>query len=154
MKRIFNSTTNLILNVGASLSGVRRAAGLACIIAATALTACNNEEFFDMTDTGKLSINVGFNQPASRTRITDATLPDGEAGAIGVMLSDGDGKITDYDAYTNVKFTGTTTSATQAWTGTTDILLTETPGTVYAYYPWKNGTDLSAIAIETASQTD
>ena len=70
------------------------------------------------------------------------------------MFSDGDGEITDYDAYTNVKFTGTTTDAVQKWNGASDILLTENPGTLYAYYPWKDGTDLSAIAIETASQTD
>ena len=107
-----------------------------------------------MPDAGKLSINVGVNHSTSRALITDATLPDGDAGAIGVMLSDGDGTLTDYDAYTNVKFTGATASGTQKWTGATDVLLTENPGTLYAYYPWKDGTDLSAIAIETASQTD
>ena len=124
------------------------------LVSLAALTACNNEESFDMPDAGKLSINVGVNHPTSRALITDATLPDGDAGAIGVMLSDGDGTLTDYDAYTNVKFTGATASGSQKWTGATDVLLTENPGTLYAYYPWKDGTDLSASAIETASQTD
>ena len=42
-----------------------------------------------MPDSGKLSINVGVNQPDSRALITDATLPDGDAGAIGVALTQG-----------------------------------------------------------------
>ena len=122
--------------------------------ACAVFTACNNEESFDMPGAGKLSINVGVNHSTSRSLIAAATLPDGDAGAIGVMLTDGDGTLTDYDAYTNVKFTGATASGSQKWTGETDVLLTENPGTLYAYYPWKDGTNLSAIAIETALQTD
>ena len=141
--------TNVILSKAKNL----KTAGLVCILA-TVLTACNNEESFDMPDAGKLSINVGLNHSTSRALITAATLPDGDAGAIGVMLTDGDGTLTDYDAYTNVKFIGATASGSQKWTGANDVLLTENPGTLYAYYPWKDGTNLSAIAIETESQTD
>ena len=137
-----------------TLRAALKTTSLACILATTALTACNNEESFNMPDAGKLSINVAVNHPTSRSLITAATLPDGDEGAIGVMLTDGDGTLTDYDAYTNVKFTGATASGSQKWTGATDVLLTENPGTLYAYYPWKDGTNLSAIAIETASQTD
>ena len=147
--------TNVIQSVAKNLGDRPNGKNIAvAILLATALTACNNEESFDMPDAGKLSINVGVNHPTSRSLITAATLPDGDTGAIGVMLTDGDGTLTDYDVYTNVKFTGTTASGSQKWTGATDVLLTENPGTLYAYYPWKDGTDLSAIAIETASQTD
>ena len=126
--------------------------------ACTIFTACTDDNDNLIVDGhAKLSVNVGLNQTGSRALIIEATLPDGEEGAIGVMLTDGDATLTDYDAYTNVKFTGTTgTDGVQGWTGATDILLTENTGTVYACFPYNANTDftMSAIAIETTSQTD
>ena len=121
----FSTTPSFILSAAKNLSN---SASLCAILATTALTACNNEESFDAVNTSKLSINVGVNQSNSRALITDAALPDGDAGAIGVMLAGH----ADYDAYTNVKFSGTTTSGNQSWGSTTDVLLTENQGTVYA----------------------
>ena len=94
----------------------------------------------------RLNISVGIHQPQSRAGlITSATLP--EASEIGIKL---DG----YDDADNIKFTAATQDSKQVWNPASDIVLDETKGTLYAYYPWKSGTDLSAIAIETASQTD
>ena len=94
----------------------------------------------------RLNISVGIHQPQSRAGlITSATLP--EASEIGVKL---DG----YDDADNIKFTAATQDSKQVWNPASDIVLDETKGTLYAYYPWKSGTDLSAIPVETASQTD
>ena len=94
----------------------------------------------------RLNISVGIHQPQSRAGlITSATLP--EASEIGIKL---DG----YDDADNIKFTAATQDSKQVWNPASDIVLDETKGTLYAYYPWKSGTDLSAIPVETASQTD
>ena len=94
----------------------------------------------------RLNISVGIHQSQSRAGlITSATLP--EASEIGIKL---DG----YDDADNIKFTAATQDSKQVWNPASDIVLDETKGTLYAYYPWKDGTDLSAITIETASQTD
>ena len=94
----------------------------------------------------RLNISVGIHQPQSRAGlITSATLPD--ASEIGIKLEG-------YDDADNIKFTAATDKGNQVWNPASDIVLDETKGTLYAYYPWKSGTDLSAIPVETASQTD
>ena len=94
----------------------------------------------------RLNISVGIHQPQSRTGlITSATLP--EASEIGIKLEG-------YDDADNIKFTAATQDSKQVWNPASDIVLDETKGTLYAYYPWKSGTNLSAIPVETASQTD
>ena len=94
----------------------------------------------------RLNISVGIHQPQSRAGlITSATLP--EASEIGIKLEG-------YDDADNIKFTAATQDSKQVWNPASDIVLDETKGTLYAYYPWKSGTNLSAIPVETASQTD
>ena len=94
----------------------------------------------------RLNISVGIHQPQSRAGlITSATLPD--ASEIGIKLEG-------YDDADNIKFTAATQDSKQVWNPASDIVLDENKGTLYAYYPWKSGTDLSAIPVETASQTD
>ena len=118
----------------------------------TTLTACNEtEDGIPTQASNKLSITVGLNQPQSRAGIITAnTLADGST--IGILLDDG--AETDYDAVDNIKFTASTQNAKQVWTPESDIVLSDTKGTLYAYYPYVQGTDLSAIPVETASQTD
>ena len=94
----------------------------------------------------RLNISVGIHQPQSRAGlITSATLPD--ASEIGIKL---DG----YDDADNIKFTAATVDAKQVWNPASDIVLDENKGTLYAYYPYAAGTNLTAITVETASQTD
>ena len=116
------------------------------------LTACNDaEETIPTQASNKLNITVGLNAPQSRAGIiTENTLADGST--IGILLDDG--AETDYDAVNNIKFTASTQDAKQVWTPASDIVLSDTKGTLYAYYPYTEGTDLSAIPVETATQTD
>ena len=94
----------------------------------------------------RLNISVGIHQPQSRAElITSATLPD--ASEIGIKL---DG----YDDADNIKFTAATDKGNQVWNPASDIVLDENKGTLYAYYPYAAGTNLIAIPVETASQTD
>ena len=116
------------------------------------LTACNDaDEAIPTQASNKLNITVGLNRPQSRAGIiTGNTLADGST--IGILLDDGVN--TDYDAVNNIKFTASTQDAKQVWTPASDIVLSDTKGTMYAYYPYAEGTDLSAIPVETATQTD
>ena len=120
---------------------------LLLISACTTFTACNeSDDAIPQMASNRLNISVGIHQPQSRAGlITSATLP--EASEIGIKLEG-------YDDADNIKFTAATQDSKQVWNPASDIVLDETKGTLYAYYPWKSGTDLSAIPVETASQTD
>ena len=67
-----------------------------------------------------------------------------------------DGTATDYDSYSPLYFTATGTGDSQTWIPNTDVVLTETKGTLYAYYPHDGNVDISAIPIDmtAADQTD
>ena len=116
------------------------------------LTACNDaDETIPTQASNKLNITVGLNTPQSRAGIiTGNTLAEGST--IGILLDDG--AETDYDAVNNIKFTASTQDAKQVWTPASDIVLSDTKGTLYAYYPYALGTDLSETPVETATQTD
>ena len=124
---------------------------LLLISACTAFTACNDDaEDSPVLASNKLNITVGLQQPQGRAIITGTTLP--ESSSIGVLLDDGEA--ISYDAYNNIKFTAATENSKQVWNPASDIVLDETKGTLYAYYPYAAGTNLAAIPVETASQTD
>ena len=125
---------------------------LSLLLITSILTACNDaDEAIPSQASNKLNITVGLNPPQSRAGIiTGSTLADGST--IGILLDDG--AETDYDAVNNIKFTASTQDAKQVWTPASDIVLSDTKGTLYAYYPYALGTDLSAIPVETATQTD
>ena len=67
-----------------------------------------------------------------------------------------DGTATDYDSYSTLYFTATGTGDSQTWAPNTDVVLTETKGTLYAYYPHDGNVDISAIPVDmtAADQTD
>ena len=95
----------------------------------------------------QLQLSFGINAPQSRAIFTDTKLPDGSP--VGVRL---DG----YADYANLVYTGTTTSGTQSWTSTTSVTLTETKGTLYAYWPQSSSVSIDAIDVDmtAADQTD
>ena len=110
----------------------------------TSATSCSNDaDEVNNSGQARLAINVALNQPDSRAIITGDAMPSGSE--IGIQLT-GDG----YDAYNNIKFT----ASGSVWAPVSDVLLTKNKGTLYAYYPYAESTDLSAIAVETESQTD
>ena len=125
---------------------------LSLLFITATLTACNDaDEAIPTQASNKLNITVGLNPPQSRAGIiTGNTLADGST--IGILLDDG--AETDYDAANNIKFTASTQDAKQVWTPASDIVLSDTKGTLYAYYPYAQGTDLSDIPVETATQTE
>ena len=121
------------------------------LISSLALTACNSEEdIINLPKDKRLSITVGLNKQSRAGLIRGTTLDNGSE--IGITLDDGAN--TDYDAVNNIKFTAAQGNNGQEWTPESDIVLSGTSGTLYAYYPHEGNTDLSAIPIETASQTD
>ena len=121
--------------------------------ACTIFTACTDEDEPLSVDSGKcLQINVGVNQTAARSIITGTALPD--ESQVGVSLIDESGSVYSQKNYNNVCFTGSSEEGVQKWTPLKNILLNETKGTLYAYWPYAEGTDLNAINIETTSQTD
>ena len=95
----------------------------------------------------QLQLSFGINALESRAIFTDTKLPDGKP--VGVRL---DG----YADYANLVYTGTTTGTTQTWSSTTSVTLTDTKGTLYAYYPQSSSVEIDAIDVDmtVADQTD
>lgn len=73
--------------------------------------------------------------------------------SIGVFVVDGTGSTYDSQSYNNIKYTSFTPDATQIWSGA-DILLSATAGKAYAYYPYADGTAITAIALNVANNDD
>ena len=117
------------------------------LIACTTFTACNSDESSLPTAGNQLQLSFGINAPQSRAIFTGTKLPD--ASPVGVRL---DG----YTDYENLVYTGSTTSGTQSWTSTTSVTLTETKGTLYAYWPQSNSVSIDAIDVDMTAddQTD
>lgn len=117
-------------------------------------TSCNDEEFADSTRK-PLQLFVTANAPlVSRAIINDTYLPDGSQ--IGVTLTATDGSTYDNQDFYNLTYTASGTGVEQVWSSATPASLSTTSGKVIAYYPY-NGSeelDLTAIPVETASQTD
>jgi len=129
------------------------------LISSLAITSCNDEEDnINLPKDKRLHITVELNSPQSRTIITGTTLPADSKYGILLEGSNSD----DYIQYNNIQLGqfGTKEDASTAWVpmpywnGTTNILLTENDATLYAYWPYKENVELSAINFETASQTD
>ena len=116
------------------------------LAACTAFTACNNEESLPSAG-NQLKLSFGINAPESRAIFTDTKLPDNSP--VGVRL---DG----YADYANLVYTGSTTGSTQSWSSTTSVTLTDTKGTLYAYWPQNNAVSIDAIDVDMTAedQTD
>lgn len=109
-------------------------------------TACNND--VDGLAAGSNLLDVSFNvtSPNSRALITDEYLPEGSR--TGALLV-GEG----YDEYANICFTATGSEENQTWKSD-NVYLNSNAATLYSYYPYSVDADVSALQIETASQTD
>ncbi len=117
------------------------------LAACTTFTACNSDESSLPTAGNQLQLSFGINAPESRAIFTDTKLPD--SSPVGVRL---DG----YAYYANLVYTGSTTGSTQSWSSTTSVTLTDTKGTLYAYWPQNNAVSIDAINVDmtAADQTD
>lgn len=127
------------------------------LLAGFALTSCEEDpEPSPIHGPQPLSIKVNTSQdPANETKapITTTTLPSGST--IGITLVNDDGTAYDGRPYNNIKYTATGTDAAQTWAGESEVLLSSTSGSVYAYYPYSPSvTDPANIPVSAASQTD
>ena len=125
---------------------------LSLLLITTAFTSCTNESEVFKQSSPKLDVKFGVALQQARAIFTDASLPSGSV--VGAMLDDG--TATDYDSYSTLYFTATGAGDSQTWAPNTDVVLTETKGTLYAYYPHDGNVDISAISVDmtAADQTD
>ena len=118
-------------------------------------TACTDDDTIVQSDKAPLQISVSAKAPAvSRTIIDGSSLPDGSH--IGVSVFDADGGDYDGQDYFNLKYTAAGEGEGQSWSTTTPASLSTTMAVVAAYFPYieNDDLDLTAVPVETASQTD
>ena len=111
-----------------------------------AFTACTEKEDFNV-DNNKLQVTFGVNSHGSRAINRETSLPDGSQ--VGARLSG-------YTGYENLVYTASTGKTPQTWTGDKDVVLSDVSGTLYAFYPYEEDVDITAIPVDmtAADQTD
>lgn len=120
------------------------------------LAACNSDDTdLQMVQPLQLCVSTGVSE--SRAVVDGWFLPEG--GQLGVSLVAANGSAYDGKSYNNIPYTATgngyDTPQTWSCTGSVVPSLSTTLGKAVAYYPYNESvTDLTAIPIETASQTD
>lgn len=153
LRAVILCMTVVFNNIVCMLYISRKLRGLVLLAVAAFLgSSCNQVIVEDIPDgCAPLNLAVGVD---SRAIIDGTSLSSVDA--IGVTVVDATGSLYDSQAYNNVAFTATGSGATQAWSGEKDILLSGTEGTLYAYYPYTPGVELSAIPVDmtAADQTD
>ena len=121
---------------------------LLCALTATACTDTLDEAALPKP----LSVNVNARDITARAPIHGTALPD--ASSIGISLLAEDGAAYDGVTYANLKYTASGTAPDQTWSTPNIPTLSSTPAKLVAYYPWADGTDYTAVPVETDSQTD
>jgi len=129
---------------------------LSLMLITTAFASCTHESEDLNNFSGKpLDIQVGIQETTtSRAVITGQNLIDGSL--VGVTVVDATGTAYQGQDYNNVCYTAATVDGKQQWTPDKDVTLSGEPATLYAYYPWTDGVDVSAIPVDMteANQTD
>ena len=88
----------------------------------------------------------------TKAYISTTTFPDGSQ--IGVFLTDREG-LTYEGSTDNMRYTAAGTGASQKWSSETPAFLGSVQAQFLAYYPYSPSvTDITAVPVETASQTD
>ena len=122
------------------------------------LCACNDDSQLDTDKTVAMQVSVqAENQKVSSRGVIDGgLLPDGST--IGVSLTAADGSIYDGIDYYNLPYTAADNAGVQTWSCGADKVpsLSLTIGKAIAYYPYNGAEnlDLTAVPVETTSQTD
>ena len=125
-------------------------------IASLLMASCSNELDVRMNqtngDVSPLQINVVAN-PISKALVAGSNFTG--TAQIGVKLVDGSGSTYDGKTYNNISY-GTTNGTTWTVDPSKSILLSATPGTAYAYYPYTDNAslDFTAIPISSAPNPD
>ena len=119
-----------------------------CALTATACTDTLDEAALPKP----LSVDVNARDITARAPIHGTALPD--ASSIGISLLAEDGTPYDGVTYANLKYTASGTAPDQTWSTPNIPTLSSTPAKLVAYYPWADGTDYTAVPVETDTQTD
>lgn len=117
-----------------------------------AFTACTNEvENISQESRAALQLNVGVNQPTSRAIVEGKALPNDSQ--IGVSVVDNTGTAYQNQNYNNVIYTAAEEDGKQVWNTTANVTLSGEEATLYAYYPYAAGADITAIPVD-MTETD
>ena len=112
-----------------------------------ALTACMDEvENISQESRTALQLNVGVNQPTSRAIVEGKVLPN--ESQIGVSVVDKTGTAYQNQNYNNVLYTVAEVEGKQTWSTTANVTLSGEEATLYAYYPYAAGADITAIPVD------
>lgn len=120
----------------------------------TAAACSPTDEFpaYTISDKAELSISVNT-QPPTKGMITERVLPDGSELCIGIFNPDGSNYMG--KNYGHLYFKAENGPGTQIWKPSGHVLLGESEGVLYAYYPYSmySGGDIRHIFVEADSYT-
>ena len=120
----------------------------------TAAACSPTDEFpaYTISDEAELSISVNT-QPPTKGMITERVLPDGSELCIGIFNPDGSNYMG--KNYGHIYFKAENGPGTQIWKPSGQVLLGESEGVLYAYYPYSmySGGDIRHIFVEADSYT-
>ena len=117
-----------------------------------AFTACTDEvENISQESRAALQLSVGVNQPTSRAIVEGKALPN--ESQIGVSVVDNTGTAYQNQNYNNVLYTAAEVEGKQTWSTTANVTLSGEEATLYAYYPYAAGADITAIPVD-MTETD
>ena len=120
----------------------------------TAAACSPTDEFpaYTISDEAELSISVNT-QPPTKGMITERVLPDGSELCIGIFNPDGSNYMG--KNYGHLYFKAENGPGTQIWKPSGQVLLGESEGVLYAYYPYSmySGGDIRHIFVEADSYT-
>ena len=120
----------------------------------TAAACSPTDEFpaYTISDETELSISVNT-QPPTKGMITERVLPDGSELCIGIFNPDGSNYMG--KNYGHLYFKAENGPGTQIWKSSGQVLLGESEGVLYAYYPYSmySGGDIRHIFVEADSYT-
>ena len=120
----------------------------------TAAACSPTDEFpaYTISDKAELSISVNT-QPPTKGMITERVLPDGSELCIGIFNPDGSNYMG--KNYGHLYFKAENGPGTQIWKSSGQVLLGESEGVLYAYYPYSmySGGDIRHIFVEADSYT-
>ena len=116
------------------------------VLMLTTAASCTDETE-SMGQASPLTMNITVDGNGSRAIIEDGALPNG--GLVGVTIVDATGSTYNGTSYVNIKGTTSGTSLSLA----SEVMMTDTDATIYAYYPWASGVTETAVPL-TSGDTD
>ena len=124
----------------------------AVIVTAAACSPTDELPIATITNETELSISVNT-RPPTKGMITDSVLPDGSELCIGIFNPDGSNYMG--KNYGHLYFKAENGPGTQIWKPSGQVLLGESEGVLYAYYPYSmySGGDIRHIFVEADSYT-